>query len=226
MRQLILFDNSHPLKLRIIAVLLQHANSNVPGDPLRWQFYRLKDRLLNSYGRRDPDRYCDWQRIKKPCWSCEGTGGLYEPGACYKCHGTGIYSERWIPLFRRRIADHLFHIPGAAQFVKPVWIDSPDIEGLVRHEKSRFAWHAQLVLGLMFDRKFARQVIKEGWRDFRISLRAKASVLFRRVWHVARRCDVCRKHVGHRPWCQSANYAYCSEECLHKAENTGKEVPF
>lgn len=227
MRQLILFDNSHPLKLRIIAVLLQHANSDVPGDgELRWRFYRLKDSLLRKFGRIDAEKHCDWQVITNYCWPCEGTGGLYEAGGCRKCGGSGIYSQRWIPLGRWIIAGKAFHIPGEALTRKPVCLESPDIEGYVRHEKSRFAWISQCILGLIFDRQFAVHLLRTKWRHVCLSMRSRVRWPFRKLRNIARRCDVCRKHVGNRPWVQSGEFAYCSEECFDEAMRTGLEVPF
>lgn len=173
------------------------------------EFYALKSRLLERYG--TPDGY-DVQHIPgKPCWSCEGTGGLYEPCGCYKCGGSGWFKHPvWISLKRHRFGRFVFHTPENRSYVKPK-PDVTNIEGYVKHacySRRQVQW-AALVLSLLF----ARQVF---WR--------LASERINSLWIcrvTKRRCIDCKRHT----WCDKWRCVTC--QVLHeRGVIDDDEIPF
>ena len=71
-------------------------------------FYALKHKILEKHGHPDG---MDLQIIKKTCHSCNGTGTFDEPGDCYKCGGSGVYTTNHYILKRYKINEHVFHVP-------------------------------------------------------------------------------------------------------------------
>lgn len=192
------------LRHRIISRLLQHANSD-PQVP-RGQFYAMKTAILTDLA--EPCGV-DWQDVSRICYSCDGTGGLYEPGGCYKCEGSGIYRRVYVPLHRWRIGGRVFHVPGESQSRRPEAAIA--IRGRIQHKPSRCAWHAALLLAVMYDRAYAVTLLKELWPL--------------RVWReIARRWQSRCRHCGRRVLWTSDRWAtYCSQRCenLHV-----EEIPF
>jgi len=122
----------------MIARLLHIANScPPPGKAQRERFYKMKQRILRWFGTEDGH---DLQHIEgKKCWSCEGTGGLYEPHGCWKCYGDGWFKPPvWILLKRWKFGGYTFHEPLQRFYRKPETHSHarPMIEGYVEH-----AWH-------------------------------------------------------------------------------------
>lgn len=198
-----LFDNSWSRWQRLLSLLLWHANSK-PAHK-RYQFYDMKERILRRYGTIDSGQHCDWQDVSKPCWSCDGTGGLYEPGACLKCFGTGIYRPVFVPLARWKLAGRVFHLPGEAQSREPE--TGVQIKGYVRHAPSRYAWIAELLLAVVFDRKLAKSMLLSrpplAWMShIRRSIRTLKAIRFPRCYQCGRIAWRRRRHEG-----------YCSYEC-------------
>lgn len=117
--------------------------------------YAIKDRLLETYGTREP--WDDCQHITRPCWG--PYYGVQCGLGCTKCGGTGIYSERLVRLEVWRFGARSFHRPWT--FGRPLYLYSePVIEGLITHDEVRFgARHeAKLWLLFLFDRP-------EWWRS-------------------------------------------------------------
>jgi hypothetical protein len=94
--------------------LMRTANAaNYFGEEKERYFYPLKAWLLKRFGK----FICyDTQRIKQPCWSCDGTGRWhywYDDGGewCYKCRGTGVYAVKWYLLERWLLWGDIYHRP-------------------------------------------------------------------------------------------------------------------
>jgi hypothetical protein len=151
-RQLHLFDNSPTRFQELVSLLLQHANSDPPNP--RYQFYRMKDRILRRHGSLQND--VDWQDVSKVCWSCDGTGGLYEPGGCHKCLGSGVYMPIYVPLARWKLAGRVFHIPGQSRGTRPPKIA---IKGYIQHQESPWAFWAAIALAVIFDRPLLKELL-------------------------------------------------------------------
>lgn len=117
-----------PLQVRLIARLLWLANCE-PWWAIKHRFYAMKQRIVERWGVRDG---LDYQEIVKPCWSCEGTGGLWEPGGCYKCQGDGIYARFWVALERWQLAGYVFHRPLGRVDRRPEHVE---FHGYIRHGK-------------------------------------------------------------------------------------------
>ena len=195
------------LRERLLSWLLWHANTD---PPCRERFYaRIKDHILLRYGRAAEPRF-EWQEIVHECWSCEGTGGLYERGGCYKCGGSGVYSRRFIPLYRWRIADRVFHRPGDAvnALVEGVPVA---IKGRIHHKPSRHAWKAAFVLGLLFDRDYAWEILRVR-RPF-VWLRSLS-------YRLSARCIVCDRRLI---LSRDSDLYYCSSACAQAAFD---DLPF
>lgn len=186
----------------MIAKLLHICNSNPHCFGDKEDFYALKSRLLDRYG--TPDGY-DVQHIPgKPCWSCEGTGGLYEPCGCYKCGGSGWFKHPvWVTLRRYRMGRYVFHTPDGRSYEKPE-PDVTNIEGYVQH--ANYDWRtlerAALVLALLFERRFFWRLLKDRWERLWIVrlLTRRCIDCKRRTWSVrtwrCRSCEVMREIVG------------------------------
>ncbi len=203
MQQLELFTESHSLRVRTISRLLWLANSDPPYMH-KYRFYAMKEKILARYG------HCcgeDFQEITLRCNSCHGTGGLYEPGGCYKCGGDGIYRRYWVRLIRWAIGDYVFHQPAERLDSRPYKVN---IKGYVRHEmRGRKCWLACLVLALFFDRQLLRMLLRDWFRE--------RDGRFRWLWVadewcarlLKSRCECCGKKIW--PW---SEYRWtCSEEC-------------
>ncbi len=111
------------MKQAILVRLLHWANSSPPCN--RMQFYVLKTRLLNRYGRFVGHEI---QEIKKECW------GRYETPCgpkCHKCGGTGVFDIRWVRLERWEWRGFCFHTP-AGDTRKPCL--RVDIHGRIEHK--------------------------------------------------------------------------------------------
>lgn len=141
----------------MIARLLHIANSCPPASKARRdRFYAMKSRILNWFGTEDG---YDLQYIEgKRCWSCEGTGGLYEPHGCWKCGGDGWFKPPvWILLKRWKFGGYSFHEPLQRYYRKPEMHEhaKPMIVGYVEHVS--YPWEkvqrARFILALLFDWK-------------------------------------------------------------------------
>ena len=196
----------------MIARLLHYANASPP-RATRAEFYALKSQILK---RRAKAIGVDWQHIRgKPCWSCEGTGGLYEPGGCYKCCGWGWHKRpKWVTLARYRLGRYVFHRPVSTEYDEPYPGFVPDITGYVEHsDYGAKSDEAVLWLYLLTGnfRLFWTQ-----WREdeaFRPGLLTPLCFLMRLRYRVRRalprrwQCDYC----GKRRWTHM-RYFVC-EEC-------------
>jgi hypothetical protein len=158
-RQPLLFPGKrHGPTKRLIGRLLAVANAGAAGTALAGvsdEFYRLKARLLESYGERDGT---DWQVIERACWGCEfcRDGNDYYGYRDGKCDGKGVFSRRYHPLARTRLGGVVFHTPGLSQTEPPA---APIVfRGRVLHRKVKAedARAAFLTLCLLFDRELFR----------------------------------------------------------------------
>lgn len=75
-------------------------------------FYRLKNEILQKYGH---EADYDLQVIKKPCYSCNGTGKFKSDWkmteTCWSCNGSGIYQTKKVVLKRWVLNGAIFHQP-------------------------------------------------------------------------------------------------------------------
>jgi hypothetical protein len=132
---------------RLLAWLLWRANAH-PTPVRRNEFYALKDRLLRRLATRLPDM--DVQHIVRECWGPLGGLGCSGQG-CYRCGGSGVWSEAWVLLERWDFAGYVFHRPAGRTGPRPA-----TIEGFVRHPggvDARMAEDALLWLALLCDRR-------------------------------------------------------------------------
>lgn len=176
-------------RFEVIAKLLHIANSEPPGQKV-WKdrFYGIKNRILHRWGKRDG---IDLQAFDgKRCWSCEGTGGLYEPCGCYKCDGTGWYrSPRIVQLNRWRLGRYVFHEPGLVVWREAKKNDKIAFRGYIEHANysHRSVMIARILLGLLFDRGFAWESFKQFIGRTKLAYRIRALT--------TRRCDGCDRRV-------------------------------
>lgn len=191
--------------MEMIGRLLHVANS-YPGCIDKRRFYAMKDRILSRFGIEDG---FDIQHIEgKQCWSCDGTGGLWEPGGCWRCLDGWYKRPVWVTLQRYKLGRYTFHLPRERSYEKP----EPDvtrITGYVEHpdygyDKPRWA---TILLGLVFDRELANEGIRDVMRRLRL------------VRVMSRRCLECRRHLwSTKRWrCRS---------CQAMINRVGEEVPF
>lgn len=117
MRQRTFWPTGPTMTQRLLSWLLQHANTAPPVS--RFRFYRMKGDILRRHGQLDAVKVCDWQDCSLTCNSCDGTGGLWEPGGCYKCEGSGIYRHVYVPLARWWIGGRMFHLPANRPLAGP-----------------------------------------------------------------------------------------------------------
>lgn len=181
----------------MIGRILHIANS-YPQAVDKTAFYAAKSRLLLRYGTTDGE---DIQKIQgKPCWSCEGTGGLYEPGGCYKCWGDGWYKRPvWVRLARYRIGRFVFHSPVERLYSKPD--AATTINGYVRHAEysnTLVRLCCLVVFAMVCDWNHARRALFElyrwSWVGKRTGfLRSRCSDCKRMLWTTKRwRCRSCQ----------------------------------
>jgi hypothetical protein len=187
---------------RLIGRLL-HITNTFPEQFGKKDFYEVKARILERYGK--PDGLYDIQHIPgKPCWSCEGTGGLYEPGGCYKCWGDGWYKRPfWVPLKRYHLGRYVFHRPEERSYERPE-PGVTKIHGYIKHPhySRRKIQIAGLILFAMFDRKLFRQCLAEEWdRLWVVRILSRRCIdCKRRVWSTKRwRCRVCQVVLDRMP---------------------------
>lgn len=131
------------MKRAVIARLLHLANSSPPAVG-RTEFYALKERLCRRYGRMEG---YDLQHIVKSCWDCDGRKG------CWRCGGSGVYSQVWVYLERWRIGGYVFHKPIIRHYTKPETLGSVTFNGYVQH--ADYGWRsreAMLWLAFFYDR--------------------------------------------------------------------------
>lgn len=155
--------------VRVVAELLRRANAS-PGSH-RDLFYVLKDRILCRYGHR-----CgfDYQEIRRYCWSCEGTGGLREPGGCYRCGGSGVIQLVHVQLQRWSIAGKIFHKPVGR--VAPMY-GRATIHGFVKHAHEPSGFECFAWLCLLFDRSMLRTILSTPYRSAEEHVRGPFSLL-------------------------------------------------
>lgn len=168
----------------MIARLLHIANSCPPANRNRKErFYAMKQRILQRFGTEDGH---DIQYIPgKICFSCEGTGGLYEPHGCWKCDGDGWFkSTVWVVLKRWKLGKYTFHEPIKRHYRKPEEAsshDRPMIEGYVEH--ASYSWkqvrRSQFILAMLFDWTLLWMMSDDWWIN--------------RV--IARKCHICNRHL-------------------------------
>ena len=135
------------MKARIIGLLLHVANSSPPLLG-REQFYAIKVRLLERYGRFVRN---ERQHIRKECWDCES--------GCYKCNrygvGGGVWDEFWVRLELWELGGYRFHTPRERTRVRPAdWYDGSAIEGYIEHRRFKYylPFECALWLFLIYDR--------------------------------------------------------------------------
>jgi len=192
----------------MIGRLLHIANS-YPNAVDKERFYAMKERILKRYG--EPDG-SDVQHIPgKECWSCGGTGVLWEPGGCYKCMGDGWFKRPvWIVLNRFRLGRFTFHVPRERSYEEPI-PNVTRITGYVTHPDYGYRkteW-ACIALGLIFDRSLGWKGLCEKW-DQQRWLRG-----------IRRRCVDCNRHTWYwRKW----RCNHCQR--LVDAGRLDEEVPF
>lgn len=151
------------MKKYLIGLLLHYANRDVSGYFLKYDFYKLKERILKEYGK--PDGF-DVQRIKKICTSCSGTGVFRctwkAEEQCFSCSGTGIYEKRLVYLNRYKICGFSFHIPQKTLFGE--CSDTKGckniINGYVTHTPPKFKLGriSAFILFFLFDKRKYRGV--------------------------------------------------------------------
>ena len=120
--------------------MLHYANRDIPFLG-KEAFYEIKKEMLKKYGR---PIGTDYQHIVKECYTCDASGIFTSdyklPEPCWKCYGTGVFSETVIHLVKYRFGKHEFHIPyHRVQIFKKS--DLPNvtfIEGYIRHKAPRF----------------------------------------------------------------------------------------
>jgi len=181
--------------MTMIARLLHIANSAPPaGKDRRERFYKMKQRILNWFGTEDGH---DLQYIEgKQCWSCEGTGGLYEPHGCWKCGGDGWFkSPVWILLKRWKFGEYTFHEPLQRYYSRPDTHShaKPMIEGYIEH--ASYPWkdiqRARFILSLLFDWRLLAHETANWW--IRRVVSAKCYRCNRHLWTVRQSmCSTCQ----------------------------------
>ena len=179
----------------MIARLLHIANSCPPaGKSHRERFYTMKQRILRWFGTEDGH---DLQFIDgKQCWSCEGTGGLYEPHGCWKCGGDGWFkSPVWVVLKRWKFGQYTFHEPIQRLHKKPdIIVDRPTIKGYVEHASypMKDIHRAHFVLYLMFDWRLLWSETDHWW--IRKVVSRRCGLCRRRLWTTKQwQCSICQR---------------------------------
>lgn len=145
----------------------------------RTEFYGLKERLLNKYG-----RFCGYQiqEIRKPCWGHKRNEYGELDGCigdkCPKCDGTGIFDIRWIRLEKWEWCGYVFHRPSGDTHLR---VERVDIVGRIQHPNyGRASREAVLWLYLLCGE----------WRLLWQALKGSCSC-YRAAWpmlHVQHRC--------------------------------------
>ena len=213
--QLELFDTAPTRWQTWLASTLGAANSN-PHWRYRERFYRMKDKILRQYGMADGD---DYQEIIHYCNSCDGTGGLYEPGGCYKCCGDGVYRRVYIRLERWRIGGRVFHRPAERLDYRPSEIS---IKGKVIHKPAEHAKRAAVVLAALFDPGLCYLLLADRHWIWKVrGWRMAVGNAWRRI---NRRCGYC----GRRMWpFRRFDSFHCSAYCRDKRDEFWQEdLPF
>lgn len=175
--------------------LLHIANSCPPADKKnRERFYAMKQRILRWFGTEDG---YDLQHIPgKMCWSCEGTGGLYEPHGCYKCDGDGWFKAPvWVLLKRWKFGRYSFHEPIQRLYQKPDTNSHarPIISGYIEHVS--YPWkdihRARFILSLLFDWRLLWSETDNWW--IRKVISRKCHTCKRRLWSTNKwQCSTCQ----------------------------------
>lgn len=159
----------------MLAYLLHVANSS-PTDSEG--FYPMKARILQRWGR--PDGYDVQELAGQPCWGCDGRGTFYhtysgDPDECRRCYGTGWWrAPRFGRLHRYRLGRYTFHLPGESQYgvFRVPADDRPRgrIVGYVDHRSYSFnaRMRCAFLLALVFDRRFAAQLLRTSCNRIRI----------------------------------------------------------
>jgi len=145
--------------IKILSFLLFQANSRPYDKP---EFYKIKDRILKKHGKTIGYDYQHFNQ--QECYSCNGTGlhyhyddedyGDYED--CWHCGGTGIYNtEKWIGLKKIQFGEYVFHIPIGRVEGKPDSLPHSNIiEGVISHSQKKYTKLANVVLFLVYKRRF------------------------------------------------------------------------
>lgn len=120
----------------LIVRLLHLANADNHGV-LRTDFYALKQRLCERYGR---CRGHDIQVIRKECWGTNWDDrGFDDDGhipcgpTCRRCGGTGIFDIRWVCLERWEVGKYTFHRPIDSTRRQPEGDPARWIQGRIDH---------------------------------------------------------------------------------------------
>lgn len=100
---------------KVLGKWLHISNSN----PIhKFAFYEMKEKILDKYGIKLGIEY---QEFTRDCFTCNGsglyTGYSYPDGfeyhvPCNKCDGSGIYDFYYVELFKYKLGNYYFHIPG------------------------------------------------------------------------------------------------------------------
>jgi ribosomal protein S17E len=110
----------------ILGFILYLANTTSIFYSKKENFYPVKKRLLERYGKHIA---IDYQHIKEYCWTCNGTGMVFENNICHHCYGTGIYKE-FISILRvYKLGKYTFHVP-----IKMVRNYDPDFNQLLKNK--------------------------------------------------------------------------------------------
>ncbi len=216
-QQLLLFDKPLPWRMRPVLWLLSKANGNPPSSVKHLFYLKIKEPILQRYGRFSGHHI---QEITRYCWSCDGTGGLYEQGGCYKCGGSGVFARHWVRLQRWQIGNYEFHCPDGSTTLQPGRVD---IKGRVNHDTpAGLATECCLWLALLYCPELMDRI--SIW-DLE---RSRRYPLTRILWHVrriqkiltsrpnwTRCCDEC----GKRRWWRKWRYTNICDQC-------GDDIPF
>ncbi len=162
------------MKLRILAMLLHHANRISKDD----RFYAIKDSILHRHAKLAGRNV---QVLEgKQCFTCSGSGVYvgYHPSGdrwqddCRRCWGTGWYKDpRYVFLTKYELEGFFFHRPThvvhslqeAEEYNGAPLEPSECILGFVDHRRSKHGKKCLLVLALLYDHELAKRTARDMW---------------------------------------------------------------
>lgn len=127
--------------MNLLKAYLLHIANRQPFGVHRNDFYDLKHRLLQRYGRFTGHQI---QEIRKDCWGerryddqdLDSDGYTTVPCGpnCKRCRGTGIYDIRWVRLERWEFCKYVFHVPaGDTRIIPSPYPPKDMIRGRIEH---------------------------------------------------------------------------------------------